>query len=243
LTKKEIAEFFGWNNVTLINRAFVKAEQFSDTISKKKGHYNKVRSIDYTPKEVELAMSFMDGCVYTPMMTRILLENFIYRTTPFAVKEKTLKLSREQQKFAFLYRYHKNIKQKFPLVCTSCRYLEPRSIKKAFSKPSPYCRYHELFLNKIKPKINILKDRCKEYQTIKKKTYPYIFTKDGVFSLYDFNVQTGVFRKKQMSHSLLSTQEQFSDKRKKDEPIMIVRDIFALPVNEDCCLHLPDMTE
>ncbi|MCQ2086516.1 MAG: hypothetical protein MJZ37_00370 [Bacilli bacterium] len=220
MTKKEIATLFGWKCVTAVNEAFVKAESKCQSIKDKKGHYNKKTSIDYTLEETLIAMDCLRSkMTFTPMMKRYLIENFIHRDTPYALKEKPLHIPREVRHFIYWWGISEGRLQ----VCVSCGYFAVRTPNKQNAKPQPYCTFYERYFNHLTNKINIYKQKCPTY--IKSNTTPYVFLETGPV-LVD---QVDRDNKKLLPapvKTLGFDQSAFKSKRKKNEPIIILRDAF-----------------
>lgn len=220
MTKREIADFFGWKAVVDINKAFVAAEPYCDSIRIKKGHYNKKISVDYTLEETLIALEHIsDKVALTPIMIRLLKENFIHREQPFCEKTKELKWPYQAKQFLYL----KRVKKIDVKCCSTCTFLEPRCPNREFQRPQPYCKVHEHFINKSKPRIDIYLECCGFY----KKEYvrhPVIFTEIGPVDIYYINYKNQI--RPNSSKMLGIPQNNFKSKRKRNEPVIILKDAF-----------------
>lgn len=226
MTKNEMAAFFGYKDQKLFHYCFKDAEAECESIRNKKGHYNKNMEVDYTWEETEIALKYFGnhsilkdrGFGMTPAMKQVFKENFIHRDLPYKMKEKKIKLTSEQRSFIYLNlknvsEFHTNLR-----CCASCAFCEARTMNRVGVKPSPYCNFNGCFLNKVLPRINIYKDHCELYQPIRKS--PLIFTPDGVFSIQELTL------KKVKDDMLGIPQSKFKSKRKRGEPITIIKDGF-----------------
>lgn len=220
MTKRELSDFFGNKYTDCVGRCFIYSEAECESIRNKKGHYNKNMEVDYTLEETLLALShfkeanpFYGKYAPTPAMIQLLKENFIHRDKPYKLKEKKIKLTNDQHNFITKYiRYH------FFSACVCCTFIEARNMNR-IGNPSPYCTFYNCFLNKVKPKRNIYADYCETFYRRKK---PLIFTSEGVKTLDD------ILKKKVNNDMLGIPQSVFKSKRKRGEPIVILKDGFDI---------------
>lgn len=227
MTKNEIAHFFGYKDETLIRKCFVAAEGECESIRNKKNHYNKNMEVDYTFEETAIALKHFSECTIldikmTPAMIQVLKDNFITRDVPYKLKEKRVKLTSQQHDIIFLQNTGKR-----PRVCATCCYLEPKTINKTGARPSPYCVFYGVFLNKCLPKRDIYKDYC---ETFGFGNIAYIFTSEGVFTNRQIDAMG---RLRQRTDMLGIPHSKFKSKRKRDEPITIIRSGFDHSDEED----------
>ena len=155
MTKKEIARLFGWTEF-YVHQIFLKAVPTHKGLQQKKGHYTKLKAINYTLEECLYAMSF--GKCWTPMMKQYLIDNFIDREGMYLDRTgETKKMSQDVHSFLYFYfRWGKTIE-----VCNTCQYCIPKQMNKAGSREHPFCNFYNVFLNKVK--INVYKDKCATY--------------------------------------------------------------------------------
>lgn len=155
MTKKEIARLFGYRE-EYVGSLFDEAAKTHETIKAKRGHYSKMKAIDYTLEECLYAMSFLK--VWNPMMKQYLVENFIKRDGMYYDRTKeNIKLSKDAKDFMYLNKRWFNYQ-----VCNNCAYCVPKQLNHAGSKDHPFCSFYEVFLYKIK--ANVYKDRCQSWK-------------------------------------------------------------------------------
>lgn len=220
MTKWEIARFLGYNNTTKINMAFVAASKECKSIRDKMSKSTKVMVVDYTPEEVVCAMKYFTLSTYTPMVECLLLENFIYRKKPYLLKTKDIKIPNDARSMLYTLWVLKSP----PFVCDTCTYLEARTPNRIGAKPRPYCTFHSVYLHKIKPKVNIYKDRCSSQKFFKGEYF--IFTDAGVFRSKQCDLKRGIIKKQTKTDFIGIPQNSFYSKRESEEPILILKDIF-----------------
>lgn len=218
MTKRELSDFFGNKYTDCVGRCFIYCENICESIKQKKGHYNKNMEVDYTLEETLLALSHYKEAnprfakfAPTPAMIQLLKENFIHRDKPYKLKEKKIKLTQDQQVFIYLY----NTRHYYS-VCVCCAFLDARNMNR-IGNPSPYCTLYECFLNKIQPRRNIYQDCCSSFR---RSQTPLTFTSEGVKTIDELN------GKKINSDMLGIPQSSFKSKRKRGEPITILKDGF-----------------
>lgn len=175
MTKKELAELFCFS-ISMINRMFKFAEKVDTldgrNIKAKNGHSTKIKVIDYTYNECELALGFLPH--YTPMMKMLLKENFIKRDSNYYEKKNTKpSLKRPARLFLYLWEQSKHNRK----VCASCIYITARKPNHPQWNFMPYCKLYSVFLNKCRPPRNIYQDCCTSYEKTDK--FPLIFQKNG----------------------------------------------------------------
>ena len=213
MTKREIAELCGWTSVTIINRAFKEAEKECPSIKAKTGHYNKIRSVDYTLEEFLIASKYITNATYTPVMEQYIIEHFIERPVPFKEREQKPDISKDVKNFLWQYaKYGHRWKS-----CVTCAYVTPRTFEGTLRKERPYCTFYECFLHKVKPKRNVYFDYCPTFMKTDKE--PFIYTPSGavLFSNY----------KKKDTSMTGTPQSAFKSKREKNEPIYILKDVYS----------------
>ena len=101
MTKKEIARLFGWTEF-YVHQIFLKAVPTHKGLQQKKGHYTKLKAINYTLEECLYALSF--GKCWTPMMKQYLIDNFIDREGMYLDRTgETKKMSQDVHSFLYFY--------------------------------------------------------------------------------------------------------------------------------------------
>lgn len=223
MTKKEISIFFGFKDTSLIGRAFKYAEQDCPSILQKKGHYNKNMEVDYTLEECLAALSHIeDACniahkfSFTPATIQVFKENFIHRDVPYKMKQKRIKINKSQHDFLYLVKHYQMS------VCATCAFLSVNTMNRQGARPSPYCNLYNCFINKVRPKRDIYKDKCESFEY--SRATPLIFTSEGVFTIREINYKGEIIPKKDVFGI---PQSAFKSKRKRNEPIVILRDGFS----------------
>lgn len=219
MTKNEIAEFFGYCHMTHVAKAFRKAEEECPSIKQKKNHYNKNNEIDYTLEETLIAMKYYEKS-YNPCMERMLIEHFIHRDTPVKTKHKKVKVDSEASRWLFACR----VLHTFQPICASCAFFSLKQPLKQGVGVQPYCNLFDCFIKKVNPKTNIYKDRCPSYE-IGSTTNVYIKTSIGYFKQSDFDERLKL--KQFTDDSMMGiSQSEFKSKRKRNEPIVLLKDAF-----------------
>lgn len=222
MTKNEMKDFFMFSHMTKIAKAFKLAEQDCPSILQKKGHYSKMVEVDYTLEECLAAIKYLPnidyGCTITPAMIQVFTETFIHRDTPIKVKHKEIKLNTHAKDWLYIKRIKKFRKQ----ACCCCMFLILKTPNAAGRKPTPFCTFYDCFLNKVKPKRDIYKDRCPTFKMDWGKHVP-ILTTNGYVS--EFMIDRH-FKVKTNNKMMGIKQSEFKSKRKKDEPIVILKDAF-----------------
>lgn len=161
MTKKEIAKLFGYTEV-YIHQCFLRATPTHKGLKEKQGHYTKMKAINYTLDECLYAMSFCDS--WNPMKKQYLIENFIDRPGMYYDRTGTTKkLSADAKAFLYFYKLNGG----FLTVCNTCVWCVPKQMNKAGSREHPFCKFYNVFLNKVK--INVYKDKCPTFELSKSK--------------------------------------------------------------------------
>ena len=160
LTKKEIAKCLMYSEI-YINRLFEKATPTHKGLQEKKGHYSKMKAINYTLDECLYAMSF--NPFWNPMMEQYLRENFIHRDgTCFDRTQIKKTLNRDARQFLWIYKHLKETRNTLIKVCNTCAYCIPKLLNiTGVTQERPFYNFYNTYL--FKHKINVYKDRCESF--------------------------------------------------------------------------------
>lgn len=220
MTKREIADFFGWKAVVDLNKAFVAAEPYCESLRIKKGHYNKNMTVDYTLEETLIALEHITPRIkITPIRIRLLKEAFIHRDLPYVKKQKKITIPYQAKNYLYL----KRIMGRPVVCCCNCQYMIPKTPNRPDQKRQPYCNFHQYLLNKKLPKINIYMETCPFYVATENRIAT-IFTSAGPVS--EENISNFYDVKLDNSTMMGIPNSDFKSKRKRGEPVIILKDGF-----------------
>lgn len=220
MTYHEFADFFG------ISRR--RSKRYFKTAAKKMPSINaKFKNRTCNPDLVtnfslEECIAALDAWAFysyhyvcpTPMMVRLLIENFIYHDgTTYRFRD-SLKFKFMPEKIKKVFDAYDN-HQKLPKVCATCVYLEKRCSVAARSKPMPYCSFYRKMLMMGRVHNDIYTDYCNAY--IKTPNEPVFYLVRSCLNSYP--------RVNKVNNSCLGfSQSSFTGKRKKGTPIYLLKD-------------------
>lgn len=207
MTKKELAICLGYSEPK-ISYYFDLATPSHKGLQEKKGHYSKMKAINYTLDECLYAMSFLP--CWNPMIKQYLIENFIDREgTCYDRTQEKNKLKKDALDFIFLYTHKKNTLK----VCNCCSYCVPKQMNiVGVTKDSPFCNFYGVFLKKVK--FNVYKHSCKTF--VESKELPRIWEYPKNMNIYG-----------EVDNKILGLEPgEYISKRDDDEPIYLVTDPY-----------------
>lgn len=190
-------------------RMFKKASSFSPIIASKMKISSTEKTVNYNLTEIEYALSFYTKT--TPMLIQYVRDNYVERKElTYNPKTYKPKLKKDAKSFLFFYQSKGNKLQ----VCNTCAFLVPRKLENPNSPYKPYCVFHDKFIGHNK-KYNVYLKKCGMWEQSEKT--PLLWLGKG----HPQNVD--MFLNKEEDSILGLSPEEFVSKRKKDEPIVLVR--------------------
>lgn len=170
MTQLEIAQILGYKDTAIVCKGFKQASEIMPTLLTKTRR-GACYELNYTWEETKCALECLG---LSPITIELIRDNFIDRPVKYVYHEKNPYIPGTEE---FLKKYERNPKR--CRCCSTCIFLQARSIAHETSRLHPYCIFYGKFTRSIKVErrhkktpANIFVDRCPSYQ---KAVKPLLF--------------------------------------------------------------------
>ena len=226
MTMAEIQEFFGFKTVNAVSNRFRLASKEHPEIKAKMGTSTTRVVPDFTLEECLTAFQYniKDNFQFTPAAIVLFKEAFIQRDTPMKIKQKQPRLTQSQKSFIRSYQYFRNRSNVIIERCATCRYFKAQTMNRTGARPSPFCSFYNVYLNKALPKRDVYMDKCPTF--LLNYAMPIIITPQGIYKVFDFNSRC-ILKQRKEDSSMLGIEQSAFKKRKRGEDVIILKDAFS----------------